>query len=649
MASYLRPRFIGPVTLMCWSALCAAQPAPPGDVALSEKDYFSDMPIVLSVSRLPQRLDETPGAVTIIDRDMIRLSGARDVADLLRLVPGFQSSHSFERSAPQASYHGGFSSFSNRMQVLVDGRSVYSPYFIGSTEFGLQAVAMQDIERIEVLRGSNSAAYGARAFLGVVNIITRDPMDTMGVQANVAAGQNEVADARAGIGWGSHGASYRLGVDRRSDGGLLGAGGRNQVSRVNFRADLQRGMDDEIQLRAGALQVGGGKGSASNVDDPWRDTTYRSEYVQFDWRSNLSENSDLALNFSHMHESYQDAFAYSLIPLGINGSIEASASGRALNDSLLAQHTVRHNAALRTVWGGELRREAITSRPLYNTDAALVNEFFRLFGNAEWRLTPQWLINAGAMVEKSSVTGVNLAPRLMLNWHLADGQTMRAGVSRAYRPPSAFEKFADVRYVWNGNLLAITNLSSGSADSEKALVQEIGYLGEFPALALNLDVRVFHEGINGFIRRQNYSPLKDYENSENLAIQGLEYQLKWRPWQGAKLVVSQAFTDVNTKDIATVHGAPRRASTIMFTQGLPGGLDLSLIHQEHSLQTLQGSGETPNTPTRRTDVRLAMPLQLDRQRGELALVLQNIGSPYQDFQPNFVFERRAFVTLSLNN
>ena len=115
----------------------------------SETDYLTDMPIVLSVSRLPQRLDETPGAVTILDRDMIRLSGARDVADLMRLVPGFQTSSSFESIGPQASYHGAFTRYSNHLQVLVDGRSVYSPYFIGSVEVGLQSVSLDDIERIE--------------------------------------------------------------------------------------------------------------------------------------------------------------------------------------------------------------------------------------------------------------------------------------------------------------------------------------------------------------------------------------------------------------------------------------------------------------------------------------------------------------------
>ncbi|HSO44156.1 MAG TPA: Plug domain-containing protein, partial [Rhodoferax sp.] len=107
---------------------------------VSESDFLDEMPIVLSVSRLPQRLDETPGAVTILDRDMIRRSGARDVPDLLRLVPGFQTSMSFEGDAPQASYHGVFGHFSGRIQVLVDGRSVYSTYVVGSVAPGLNQV-----------------------------------------------------------------------------------------------------------------------------------------------------------------------------------------------------------------------------------------------------------------------------------------------------------------------------------------------------------------------------------------------------------------------------------------------------------------------------------------------------------------------------
>ena len=154
-------RYLGRLALFgCLTTTAFAETPEPA----SEKDYLADVPIVLSVSRLPQRLSEVPGAVTIIDRQMIRMSGARDVADLLRFVPGFRVSNSFESNTPQGSYHTNLSDYSNHMQVMVDGRSVYSSYLQGSTGPGLQTVALDDIERIEVYRGSNSAAYGARVF-----------------------------------------------------------------------------------------------------------------------------------------------------------------------------------------------------------------------------------------------------------------------------------------------------------------------------------------------------------------------------------------------------------------------------------------------------------------------------------------------------
>lgn len=641
------------IAVLGWSSHAAAQIPD----ALSEKDFLTEMPIVMSVSRLPQRLDETPGAVTILDRDMIRLSGASDVADLLRLVPGFQTSTSFETTAPLASYHGGFDSYSNRLQVLIDGRSVYSPYFIGSIGPGLQTVALADIERIEVLRGSNSAAYGARAMLGVINIVTRHTADTLGSQATLTAGENGVRDSQARIGWGKEDASYRLTVDRRADDGLTGANGHNQVSRVNFRADLRANARDEIQLRAGGLEIDAGKGKSGNADNPLRDSFFGSGYAQLDWRRSLGEDEDLAFSLSHTEETYRDSFPFSLIPLGINDSITIDSSGRSSNDSVSLQHTFRYGSSLRVVWGGEFRREQVASKPLYNTDAPFVTEFTRLFGNAEWRLARDLILNAGAMAEKSSASGDSFAPRLMLNWHLTEAQTLRAGISNAYRPPSTFEKFSNVRYFWNDHLLAVRVLASGNVQPESVLVRELGYMGDFPKLGLNLDVRAFHEQISGFIRQTNDNPAlpKDYANSEDIPIRGLEYQLKWRPWQGAQLIFNQAYVEINSyipglaTDSASALAAPKLASSIMYLQKLPGGLDLSLSHQDSGTMTLQGSGKDGQVAMTRTDLRLGLPLRFGPNRGELAIVVQNLGAPYQDFSPNFQFQRRAFVTLRVEN
>lgn len=622
---------------------------------VSEKDFFEEMPIVLSVSRLPQRLDETPGAVTIIDRDMIRRSGARDVVDLLRGVPGFQVSTSFQSVAPLASYHGAFGMFSNRIQLLIDGRSAYSPFFIGSIGPGLQTVALEDIERIEVLRGSNSAAYGARAILGVINIVTRHSADTVGAQVAVSAGENGIRDEQARVGWGSGAGTFRLNVDRRADDGLRGANDKNQVNRVNFRSDLRLNAHDELQLRLGLLSITAGKGEAGHIDGPLRDSFFDSSYAQMDWRRSLNPDEDLALTLSHARERYQDSFPYALqniSPLfGIDDIYTVANTGEASSDTLTLQHTFRKGPATRVVWGGEFRSERVSSEAMYATASPFITDFTRLFGNLEWHVLPALVLNAGAMYEKSSVTGETLAPRVMLNWHVSDGHTLRAGVSKAFRPPSTFEQFANVRYVWSGLLLGVNTLASGKVAPETVLARELGYLAEFPKWGLNLDVRVFHEQINGFIRPQHNTSVRDYANDEDFPIQGLEYQLKWRPWQGGQIALNQTYTKIDSHifDESSVFAAPRMASSLSFFQSFPGNVGLTLTHQDNGTAILAGSNAGSRVAMTRTDLRLSKSLHWGGRRGEVALVLQNMGLPYEDFAIGANFEPKAFVSLRLED
>ena len=626
------------------SALCLVCLGPAqASHATSELDYLTDMPIVLSVSRLPQRLDETPGAVTVLDRDIIRLSGARDVADLMRLVPGFQTSSSFERVAPQASYHGAFTSYSNHLQVLVDGRSVYSPYFVGSTEAGLQAVALDDIERIEVLRGSNSAAYGARAMLGVINIVTRHTADTLGVALGVGNGQNGLRDARASFGWGQPESTFRLGVDRRGDDGLTGANGHNEVNRFNFRADLRPNALDEIGLRFGGQQISAGKGGdPDRLDDPRRDQAFDSGYVQLDWRRILGPDEDLAIHFSKGQETYEER----LPPINFGVCCwNVDVSGRSLSEAVSVQHTFRKNSAVRVVWGGEWRKEQVSSVGLYNTNTPFTTHFSRLFGNIEWRLHPDLILNAGALAEKATFLEDTVAPRVMLNWQFNEGQTLRAGTSHAFRPPSTFEKFANYRYYLNGVLQGNPILSSGRAQTERVVSRELGYLGSFPQAKLSLDARLFHEQISDLIILSN----KDYKNMPGFDVTGLEYQLKWQPWAGGQLVLNQTFIASNALDEDHAVAAPRLSNSFTFFQKLNAGLNLSLMHQNSSLAALPGYNFGGQRTSARTDVRLSTPLNFGAKKGEVALVVQNLGAPYADFSPRFQFERRAFITLRVEH
>ncbi|MDP3637586.1 MAG: Plug domain-containing protein, partial [Azonexus sp.] len=119
--------------------------------AADEADfYFAELPVVATASRLPQRLDKAPASVTVIDQAMIKASGARNLNDVFRLVPGFQTFPANTDPA-RVAYHGlNDEEFSPRVQVLVDGRSMYSPVFANGVNWSLMPVAMSDIERIEV-------------------------------------------------------------------------------------------------------------------------------------------------------------------------------------------------------------------------------------------------------------------------------------------------------------------------------------------------------------------------------------------------------------------------------------------------------------------------------------------------------------------
>ncbi|MDD2919600.1 TonB-dependent receptor [Rhodoferax sp.] len=623
---------------------------------VSENDFLAEMPIVLSVSRLPQRLDETPGAVTILDRDMIRRSGARDVPDLLRLVPGFQTSMAFEADAPQASYHGVFGLYSGRIQVLVDGRSVYSTYVVGSVAPGLMSIALEDIERIEVLRGSNSATYGARAMLGVVNIVTRNTLASLGVTAKVSQGENGIKDTRLGLGWRFENSGMRLGIDQQGDDGLSGSNGHNRVRRVNFRSDWRVSGDTEVQVRAGWMDIAAGRGFANKVDEPLRDTSYDSGFVQIDWNKVLSPEQDLALMFAHNQETYRDVAPFLPIP-----GLDIDSSGTARNDSLTAQHTVRLGQDVRMVWGAELRRESVTSLPLYHAPEPLVTDFGRLFAHAEWRLHPELLLNAGAMAEHSSASGSSLAPRLMLNWHVMPGQTLRAGMARSFRPPSVFETDSDIRYTVNGKVLKITFLARGDVTPETVLTRELGYYGSFSWLNSSLDVRIFDEYMSGLIQSKKYTAqvedrffpgVVDYVNGDNLSLRGLEFQWKGRPWPGAQLGFNQTFAKLVLPGQPTNEELPNTmpdsASSLFFSQQFSGGWSFSMSHQNSNPFRLQRSGKYKQFITR-TDWRLSKPLRFGRHAGEVALTVQNQGSAQADFFESFAFERRAYVTLRLDN
>ncbi len=662
----------------------------------SEQDFLGELPVVLSISRLAQPQSEAPGSVTVIDSEFIRLSGAREVADLFRLVPGFQVGYS--GSTPRVYYHGALDQFGQHMQVLVDGRSVYSPFFLGGVNWNTLPLALEDIERIEVLRGSNSAAYGSDSFLGVANIITRHPSQTPGWTVSRKGGGKGVEDNLLRFGGGDSTLSYRFTAGRRSDQGFDLVPSDRDMRHFNLRADWRANMRDEFQFQAGAVNTSGGAGYPGSAGDAPRLQGRASSFVQAKWQRTLSPEEDFHLAYFHTEERYVDNFLYQnpVFP-----GVMVDYGGTSARDDLEIQHRFSPRQDMRIVWGGGLRQDRVKSTALFGTGATLHMEMMRIFGNWEWRISPKLLLNFGTSSERNSLAGSSSTPRVMLSYHLTPDHTFRLGATRATRAPSIFEEKANLGFYFQGELATHSYRAQNDFQEERIVAKEIGYLGNFRSLGLTADVRLFRENLYGLQHSfvYNYpipvgpatdnqirnviaattgvpqtSPLfprayaalfpaisaayglgndnyaKDFRNPDHPTIRGAEWQIEYRPASGTRLLLNQTFLRVSSEFLPSEsNNAPTHSTSLALFQKLPMNMSFSGMIYSVGAMYWPGRAGTPITPSyRRADVRLAAPFQTGSAKGEAFVLAQGLGPNYYETDTFYQFQRRITAGVSIN-
>lgn len=217
-----------------------------------------DIPVVLTASRLKQPRAEVPASVTVIEAAQIAAWGVRTLPELMRFVPGMSMGHGDDENNSSIAYHASNPNIMRRLQVLVDGRSVFKAG-IASVVWDDIPVAMEDILRIEVTRGPNAATYGANSFLGVINIVTKHPGDTLGMRIRYRNGNNGVDDAFVSYSGEHNQNSYRISAQIRADDGFDGRDARNgddeyrDSKRHGFvTAYFSRPVDNATQLNVQA-------------------------------------------------------------------------------------------------------------------------------------------------------------------------------------------------------------------------------------------------------------------------------------------------------------------------------------------------------------------------------------------------------------
>lgn len=623
------------------------------DRVASEDDYFANVPVVLTASRLEQPLNEAPGAMTVIDRHTIRLSGARTVADVLRLVPGYFSG-GWNGANPVAAYHIPVDDYGTRNLVLIDGRSVYSSAYLGDTHRGMLDVMLEDIERIEVLRGANSAAYGANAMFGVINIITRHSADTIGGEVSLTYGDSGIQDRRARLGFGDERASFRLSVGDQRDSGYLNVFDDLSLSHLHGRADFKPTVRDDLMLTAGVTYQSGGEGFAVDAYNPLHTVYTNDVYLNGQWRHQLSDADELQFSVNYMEDWRKDV-AYSTDAF----HILMDYGGRGERTNMEVQRKTTLSPTVRTVVGVGYKDEKTRSLPLYATDDWQSFHEERVFGTLEWRFTPEWLLNAGLFVGQHSQAGLYKAPRLMLNWLPTPEHTFRAGVTESMRTPSLSELNADIRYYLGGVLVEQEFAARGLARPEKLRSQEIGYLGRFPNQNLTVDVRLYNERLVGFIGVEKYDnpetgidDVKDYMNKPGFEIRGVESQMRWKPFEGSEIWWNQSFSTLDWEDpvlnARRERRPPQHASTLAWFQRLPGQFQLSVVYQFLGSMTWRDKRDWL-AAAHRTDVRLAYPFRVGGAKAEASLTVQSAEGSRPFFLPrrNLEVGRRTFMNISM--
>ncbi|HKK05742.1 MAG TPA: TonB-dependent receptor [Gammaproteobacteria bacterium] len=640
---------IRPVTIFV--CLAGAVPlAARGEATLSEQDFLGEVPVVLSATRLAQPLTDAPAAITVIDREMIEASGARDIPDLFRLVPGFLVGHDDGHTAA-VSYHMLNEVYSRRMQVLVDGRSVYTPSF-GGVPWSDLPLSIDDIERIEVIRGPNAATYGSNSFLGIISIITRHPalQPTGMLRAN--AGTNDIHDGTARyVGHGTN-LDYRITTGYRADGGFPSRHDSTQARYLSLRGDYRFGLYDTLRVEAGASDNDLQEDTTFDPTDyPPHTKQTESHFEQLRWRHSVSTAREFSVQFYHNYHNTRDEVL--TLPIAALGGLQLpiSYSYRSERYDLELQDIFSPAPNTRLVWGASTRRDEVISPAYLNTNEPIRNVTNRIFGNLEWR-KPHFTVNAGAMWENNDFSGASVSPRLAINYHLTPRHTVRLSASRATRTPVTIEDYGNqvnaVGPIRDVGLYGPRNLKAETIDS-----YELGYVGQLGG-GLDIDAKLYRDELKHLITYETVTPFPGdtfnneapvFGNYDQARIMGFETGVNYRPTPADRLVVAYAYTDIwstdNSSEVQYSHAAPFNTLSTLYLHRFTGQYMGSIaFYYTGKMQAWDSLSFRP--PTKRLDLRLAKEFHVGATHGQAAFVVQHawqedVGIKLQNISPLTVY------------
>jgi iron complex outermembrane receptor protein len=551
---------------------------------------------VTSVSRSAEALSSAAAAVSVLTNDDIRRSGATTIPEALRGVPGLhvarRNSNSWAVSAR------GFSSTnSEKLLVLSDTRSIYTPLFAG-VQWDVQDYLMEDIERIEVIRGPGASLWGSNAVNGVVNITTKHARNTQGAFLSAAVGAEEQGSAAARYGgklgesgffrvfgqYSDRDATFKPGSPTSDDW---------RIGRAGFRADWDAGEGDALTLQADLYQATIGQFSPAIAVTGLPGATGDLEVhagggnVLGRWRRQLAGDSDLQLRAYYDRTHRNDpSFHDDLDTLDLD-----------------MQHRFAPGPGHEVVWGLNYRYTDNRNRGkvIFNLDPQdSRDQLVSGFAQDQISVAAGVQLTLGTKLEHNDFSGFEVQPSVRLAWDIAPRHDAWAAVSRAVRVPTRLERDIAIEVTPPGNNPAAFLLGDAAFDAEELLAYELGY--RWQALdVLALDLALFHNRYEGLASLEFGTPFLNPNGVVTILIanrnltdgrtQGAELLATFSARENWRLLASYAFIDIDldphgqdvNRGVFFEGATPRHQFSLRSLLDLSGNLQLD-VQFRHSTQ-----------------------------------------------------------------
>jgi iron complex outermembrane receptor protein len=567
---------------------------------------------VTTATKEPEPLRRVPSAIYVITQEDIQRSGATSLPEVLRLAPGVEVAQ-VDSDHWSVAIRGFGAVLASKLLVLIDGRSVYTPLFAG-VYWEVQATPLEDIDRIEVIRGPGGTIWGANAVNGIINIITKSAKDTHGSMVSVGGGSVDQATASYRYGGGNgHGLDYRFYVMGFTRSPEFHADGRNfddwKMGQAGFRADWIKNARDSFTLQGDIYDEDAGETTTFALYSPPSQVTavgaaeLGGGNLLGRWKRVLNERSDFQV------QAYYDRTRHFEPEIG---------ETRDTFDIDFLHHLILPKEQ-DFLWGLGVRVSPGNFVQLVPTidflPHHLTDQIYSGFVQDEISfLDDRLTLTLGSKLEHNNYTGFEIQPSGRLLWNITPRQALWTSITRAVRTPSRLDEDIQLTDFATVTPLPIylRAVGDGQFRSEELIGYEAGYR-TLMTTSFYLDIAVFHNDYNDLYSFQVGAPFFEPTPSPAHAIipvftrngirgetNGFEVAPRWKPVEWWELKASYSYLNMElenkpgSNDPSSIPGyegsSPHHQLVIQSFVNLPKKLEVDQTYRYVSALPAQGVG-----------------------------------------------------------